>query len=317
MISRRIIRIKAMQSLYAFHSSPDQSINIAEKEFFFSINKAYDLYHLLLQLLVEIRNFSLNRIDINKAKQIPSYEDLNPNQKFVSNKILEKLSENEALQKYLEKSKLTWINYPELVKKLYNEIVASEEFSRYMTSTNDYLAEDREFIEFILTEIIAPSEDLEEMLEDLSIYWNDDLEFVLSMVNKTIHKLKPTSDKSANLLPLFKDEEDIDYAKSLFRKAIINTKEHREIITKHLKNWDLDRVAFIDVLIMELALTEFIYFPSIPTKVSLNEYIDLAKYYSTEKSRTFVNGILDKILKSLKEEGKILKAGRGLIGEVE
>jgi N utilization substance protein B len=301
-----------MQSLYAFHSSSDQSINLAEKELFFSINKAYDLYHLLLQLLVEIRNHSLNRIELNRNKKIPTREDLAPNLKFASNEILIRLSKNEDLQVYLDKSKLTWINYPELVKKLYSELLVTEEYKRYMENSVNTTSEDRHLIEFLLTNIVAQSEDLYQMLEELSIYWNDDIEFVISMIIKTIHKLRPTKE---NLLPLFKDEEDLQFAKTLFRKSVLNSAEHREIIKNHLRNWDLDRVAFIDVLIMELAITEFIYFPSIPTKVSLDEYIDLARYYSTEKSRTFINGILDKILKSLKEEGKINKAGRGLVGE--
>jgi len=306
-----------MQSLYAFHSSPDQSINLAEKELFFSINKSYDLYHLLLQLLVEIRIYALNRIDSNRNKKMVTNEDLNPNLKFVSNTILVKLSENEALQKYIEKTKISWVNYPELVRKLYNELTASEEYAKYMVNSTQYNSEDRDLIEFFLTNIISQSDDLYQMLEELSIYWNDDLEFVLSMIIKTLKKMKSATDNSAALLPLFKDEEDYEFTKTLFRKAVLNSAEHREIIKNHLRNWDIDRVAFIDVLIMELALTEFIYFPSIPSKVSLNEYIDLAKYYSTEKSRTFINGILDKILKSLKDEGKIIKAGRGLIGESE
>ncbi len=317
MISRRIIRIKVMQSLYAFHSSPDQTINLAEKELFYSINKSYDLYHLLLQMLVEIRNYALNRIELNKMKKIPTREDLNPNMRLVNNQILVKLSENSSLNSYLEKSKLTWINYPELVKKLYNQFIESEQYKNYMSATDSTILEDRQIIEFFLTDILAVEDDLYQILEELSIYWNDDVEFVVGMIIKTISKFKPSTTDSKGLMPLFKDEEDRDFAKNLFRKAVINAEEHREIIKKHLRNWDLERVAFIDVLIMELALCEFIYFPSIPTKVSLNEYIDLARYYSTSKSQTFINGIMDKILKSLKEEGKISKTGRGLIGEVD
>ena len=315
MISRRIIRIKVMQSLYAFHTSPDQTINLAEKELFFSINKSYDLYHLLLQLLVEIREFALNRIEQNKNKQILTKEDLNPNLKFVQNEILLRLSQNEALKKYQEKSKLSWIDYPELIKKFYNELSKTEEFTKYMSNPSSSISEDRNLIEFLLVEIIAQSDDLYQFLEEQSIYWNDDVEFVVSMIIKTLKKFKLSTDYSKSLLTLFKDEEDIEFTKKLFRKSVLNSEEHRQIIKKHLRNWDLDRVAFIDVLIMEMALCEFLYFPSIPTKVSLNEYIDLAKYYSTEKSRTFINGILDKILKSLKDEGKISKAGRGLVGE--
>ena len=317
MISRRIIRIKVMQSLYAFHSSPDQTINLAEKELFFSINKSYDLYHLLLQLLVEIQDFAFNRIEQNKLKNLPTKEDLSPNLKFFKNEILVKLSENIALKDYLEKNKLSWNDHPELIKKLFTELSESDTYINYMSTEENSIEEDRKLIEFFLTDILPCSDDLYQILEEQSIYWNDDIEFVVGMIIKTIKKFKISTPDFKSLMPLFKDEDDKDFAKQLFRKATLKTEEHREIIKKHLRNWDLDRVAFIDVLIMEMALCEFLYFPSIPTKVSLNEYIDLARFYSTSKSQTFINGILDKILKSLKDEGKISKVGRGLIGENE
>lgn len=306
-----------MQSLYAFHSSPDQTINLAEKELFFSINKSYDLYHLLLQLLVEIQDFAINRIELNKLKNLPTEEDLNPNFRFFKNEILVKLSENLALKDYLAKNKLSWIDHPELIKKLYTELIESEMYASYMSAEENSIEKDRELIEYFLTNILGTSEDFYQILEEQSIYWNDDVEFVVGMIIKTIKKIKISTPEFKSLMPLFKDEEDREFTKQLFRKATLNSQEHREIIKKHLRNWDLERVAFIDVLIMEMALCEFLYFPSIPTKVSLNEYIDLARFYSTSKSQTFINGILDKILKSLKDEGKISKIGRGLIGENE
>lgn len=306
-----------MQSLYAIHSSDNQSINQAEKELFFSINKTYDLYHLLMQLFVEVGDFAANRIEQNRNKKVPSREDLHPNTKFINNLIYLKLKDNQALAKYLVTSKIGWVNYPEFVRKAYTELVESEEYRRYMQNETNQLDEDRDLAEYFFAGILAPSEELEALLEEQSIYWNDDTEFVLSMIIKTLQKFKMTSDGTRSLLPLFKDDEDREYAKNLFRRVLLNSKEHRAVIDQHLRNWDLERVAFIDVLIMEMAICEFLEFPSIPTKVTLNEYIDLAKYYSTEKSRTFVNGILDKILKSLKDQGKIVKAGRGLKGELE
>ncbi|MFA9390484.1 MAG: transcription antitermination factor NusB [Prolixibacteraceae bacterium] len=317
MISRRIIRIKVMQSLYAFHSSPDQTLNMAEKELFFSINKSYDLYHWLLQLLVDMHSFALDRLEIKKLKNLPTSEDLNPNTKFVQNSIVLKLTENKSLQDYIGKSKLSWMDHPELIKKLHNELLESEFYAKYVANSENTIKEDRELVDYFYSNIVAQSDDIYQLLEEQSIFWNDDLEFVASMIIKTLRKFKASTGSGKALMPLFKDEDDIDFTKKLFRKSVLNTNEHREIIKKHLRNWDLDRVAFIDVLIMEMALSEFIYFNSIPTKVSLNEYIDLAKFYSTTKSRTFINGILDKILKSLKDEGKIVKAGRGLIGENE
>lgn len=317
MISRRIIRIKVMQSLYAFHSSPDQSINLAEKELFFSINKSYDLYHWLLQLLVEVHAYALDRQEIKKQKNLPTAEDLNPNTKFVQNAIILKVTENKPLRDYIEKSKLSWFDHPELIKKLYNQLMESEFYAEYMANKNTSIKEDRDMVDFFFANIVAQSDDIYQLLEEQSIYWNDDLEFVASMIIKTLRKFKPNTGTAKALMPLFKDEDDIEFTKKLFRKAVLSSEEHRAIIKSHLRNWDLDRVAFIDVLIMEMALCEFMYFNSIPTKVSLNEYIDLAKFYSTSKSRTFINGILDKILKGLKEEGKINKVGRGLIGENE
>lgn len=314
MISRRIIRIKVMQSLYAFHSSPDQTINLAEKELFHSINKSYDLYHWLLQLLVDVHDHASELIELKKKKNFPTPEDLNPNLRFRQNIIIHKVNENKPLQDYVNKQKLSWHDHPELIRKLFNQLVESEEYIRYMTNENNTINDDRNIIDYFYANIVAETDDIHQLLEEKSIYWNDDVEFVLSMIIKTLSKFKMSTPDFKSLMPLFKDEDDLNFTKSLFRKTVLSSEEHREIIKTHLRNWDLDRVAFIDVLIMEMAISEFLYFPSIPTKVSMNEYIDLAKYYSTSKSQTFINGILDKIHTSLKDEGKIVKTGRGLIG---
>jgi len=191
----------------------------------------------------------------------------------------------------------------------------SDTYESYMESEESSFQDDRKFIEKLFNKIILVSEDLYQVLEEQSIYWNDDVEFVISMIIKTIKKFNEFSSSDQSLMPLFKDLEDREFTKQLIRKAIINHDELRELIKEHSKNWDVDRIAFMDVLIMQLAITEFLYFPSIPTKVSMNEYIELSKFYSTEKSRNFINGILDKTLKDLKKEGKINKMGRGLIGE--
>lgn len=315
MISRRVIRIKVMQTLYSLHCSDEKSINLAEKELFFSIQKTYDLYHLMLQLLVDIKDFAVTRIEQNLTKHRPSVDDLNPNNKFVENVVIAKIAENTNLEKYIQTGKLSWINNPELIKKLYSELCETDEFKRYMANENRSEKEDTELVDFIYTDIFATSEDLSQILEEQSIYWNDDLEFVISMILKTIRKFKANTSPNKALLPLFKEEDDLDFTKKLFRKSVLDYKEHQAVIETHLKNWDLDRIAFIDLLIMQLAITEFLNFPSVPTKVTLNEYIDLARFYSTSKSRTFINGILDKILKDLKTQGKVIKAGRGLIGE--
>ncbi len=315
MISRRIIRIKVFQVLYAYYTSPDKSMNNSEKELFFSFQKTYDLYHYLIQLIIEIANHAEVVIERRKKKHFPTEEDLNPNTRFIDNQLIHQLKINTNLEKQLEQSKLNWSNEPELIKKLYDIMVKSEFYTQYMTAEKTSYAQDKKVIENLFNEILLQSEDLMILLEEQSIYWNDDIDFVVSMIIKSLKKFKEYSAEDQRLMPMFKDVEDREFAQNLFRKVIINRDETKGIVSEYTENWDVERIAFIDNLIMEMAITEFMYFPSIPTKVSLNEYIELAKYYSTQKSRHFINGILDKSLKALQKEGKVKKAGRGLIGE--
>lgn len=315
MISRRIIRIKVLQVLYAHYTSPEKSINNSEKELFFSVQKTYDLYHYVLRLVVEIADHAISIIELRKKKHFPTKEDLNPNTRFVSNKVIYQLRYNDQIKTQLDQSKLSWENEPELVKRLYNELLETDFYKEYMSAPERNYQDDKKVIELLLAEVILQSEELASLLEEQSIYWNDDLDFVTSMAIKTVKKLKEFSDEKTSLMPLFKDEEDRDFAKNLYRKCVVNHTDLSKIVETYTENWDVERIAFLDSLIMEMAIAEFLYFPSIPTKVSLNEYIELSKYYSTQKSRNFINGILDKALKALKQEDRIQKAGRGLIGE--
>ncbi len=315
MISRRIIRTKVLQMLYAYYTSTDKSLSNTEKELFFCIRKSYDLYHYLLALMLEIADYAAQKIEIRKNKHQPTPEDLHPNTKFISNLIIQQLRENRQLNAYLNQTKLSWVNHPELIKELFQFLIESDIYKAYMADSNRSFLEDRKFIDKVFNNIILLTEDLHEVLEEQSIYWNDDIEFTISMISKTLKKFNPHSGSDQTLMPLFKDEDDREFAKNLLRKSIINHDELRTLIKEHSSNWDLDRIAFMDILIMQLAITEFLYFPSIPTKVSMNEYIELSKFYSTEKSRNFINGILDKTLKDLKTTDKINKTGRGLIGE--
>ncbi len=315
MISRRIIRTKVLQVLYAYYSTEEKSINTTEKELFFCIHKAYDLYHYLFYLVIEIADYAENRIEIKKNKHQPTYEDLHPNTKFISNQVIAQLRSNRQLNTYLDQKKLHWKDNPELIKELYLLMTDSESYNGYMNDKTRSYLDDRKFIEKLFNKVILVSEDLYNVLEEKSIYWNDDVEFVISMITKTLKRFHELTDADQKLMPLFKDEEDRQFTKDLFRKSVLNHNELRELIKEHSNNWDVDRIAFMDILIMQLAITEFLYFPTIPTKVSLNEYIELSKFYSTEKSRNFINGILDKTLKDLKRTEKVNKAGRGLIGE--
>jgi N utilization substance protein B len=303
--------------LYAFFTSPETSINNTEKELFFSLQKTYDLYHYLMALVIEIEKFAQDRIDLGLKKHRPTSADLDPNTRFVRNQLISQLKSNISLNKYIESSKLSWENNDELIRKLYLALVDQDFYQKYMALEKCSYADDRKLVEDLFKYLILDNEDIESLLEEQSIFWNDDLDFVVSMILKTFKKFKEFSDERQALLPMYKDEEDRQFAKDLYRKVVLNHTENMVLIKQHTVNWDIERIAFIDTLILELALSEFLYFPSIPTKVTMNEYIELSKYYSTEKSRNFINGILDKALRDLKKANKVLKAGRGLIGEGE
>lgn len=316
MVSRRLLRIKILQICYAYFKSDNQSIDLSEKELFFSIQKSHDLYHYLILLMLDVDQYAQSRIELASHKRIPTFDDLNPNKKFVENKLLKLLEKNSALKHYLTNQKLSWVKYPELVKNLYLEIRESELYKAYMGSATTSFTEDKKFISDVYSHIIINFEPLYQNLEEQSIYWNDDVEFVINMILKSLRSFKVNSDESVELMPLFKNDEDIEFTKRLFRKVVLNYKEYEGLIGKFIQNWDVERVAFIDNVIMCLAIAEMTEFSDIPTKVSLDEYIEIAKFYSTQKSNLFINGILDKIVEHLKKEGRIVKTGRGLIGEI-
>lgn len=312
MISRRLLRIKVLHILYAYFNSSDEGINKYEKDLFFSIEKSHDLYHLFFLLLIDIKEFAQNKIDRAKNKRVPTQEDLNPNLRFVENRVIKQLNSSNRFYKYLDEKKLTWVNHPELIKKMYNVLVESDTYNRYMLSSDDSFKADKEFIIAFFSEFLVDNDDLYQILEEHSIFWNDDIEFVLSMNIKTVQKAK-AGNIDLNLFPLFKNDEDRDFVKKLYRMVILDHVENAALIQDHIKNWDVDRIAQMDLLVLEMAVTEILQFPSIPVKVSFNEYIELVKFYSTDRSNAFVNGVLDKIIQKLKAEGKVKKAGRGLM----
>jgi len=317
MISRRQLRIKVLQTLYAYYNADDSDISKSEKELQFSIGKAYDLYHYLLVLIIDIALYAESRIEIARNKKIPTYEDLHPNTRFIDNRIITLLRENAQLLKYIDQKKLNWANYPELIKELYNMMIADEHYLAYMAADESGFEEDKKVLIKIYNQIILPNEYLDQVLEEQSIFWNDDVEYIVSMVVKTIKRFKESDGPGKDLLKIYKNDEDKDFSVLLFRNAMLHRDEYLAYIRDNTKNWDLERIAFLDILIMQMAIAEMITFPTIPTKVTLNEYLDIAKYYSTEKSNVFINGVLDKILAQLKSGNKLLKSGRGLIGELE
>lgn len=317
MISRRLLRIKTLQILFAFYRGESDSLAKAESELAHSNRKAYDLYHYLFLLLLEMRDFAEKRIEIAKQKHMPSYDDLHPNTRFVDNGVLRIIDDNEHLKSYLKQYKLSWVNYPELIKKLYQKVAASDYYNSYMNAEQCTFNDDKQLIVNILSKELESFDDFTQCLEEQSIYWNDDLDFMIGMVVKTIKKFKENQPPSSPLFPMFKNEDDEDFAKKLLRKVVLNHQESVKIIDKFTKNWDVERIASMDILIMEMAINEILEFPSIPVKVSFNEYIEISKFYSTDQSSTFINGVLDKIIESLRNENRINKQGRGLLGEEE
>jgi len=315
MISRRLLRIKALMALYAFNRREDENLAQAETELMFSIGKTYDLYHYLFLLALEVADVASEKIDIALQKRMPTPQDLNPQRRFIDNQVIAQLRKNQAFNKYISSKKLSWTHYPHIPRLLYNKMIAWEEYEKYMSSENHNYISDKKFIISLITVLFAESDDLQSNLEEQSIYWNDDMEYISAMIEKTLKKFKADSDENIPMMPLYKNEEDEEFVKILFKKAILNNKKCADLIDKNTTNWEVERIALMDILVMQLAITEILEFPEIPVKVTLNEYIEIAKYYCTSKSSTFVNGILDNIVKEIREEGLFNKFGRGLVGE--
>ncbi len=315
MISRRLLRIKALLVLYAFNRKKGDNLEAAEKELLQSLKKSYDLYHLLLLLIIEIIDVAEERIEIARNKKIPTQEDLNPNTKLIDNRLIKQLSVNKQLKDYSNKAGLSWRKYLELPRKYYNILKDSEIYTDYMNSGKSSYGEDKKLVARLFDLILMESEELESVLEEESVYWNDDLDFISIMVDKTIRQFKESSTEDHRLMTLYRSDDDELYVKTLLRKTILKNDLLTELIDRNTTNWEIERVALMDTLVMQLAITEIMEFPEIPVKVTLNEYIEIAKFYCTSKSSTFVNGILDKIVRELRGKNMFSKQGRGLIGE--
>jgi N utilization substance protein B len=317
MISRRLLRIKALMALYAFNRRDDGDLAHAEKELLFSIGKSYELYHYILLLIVELADVTGEKIDLALRKKIPTPEDLNPNRRFADNMLIRQIRENTSLKKFVATSKISWANHPEIPRTLYNKMQKWEPFIEYMTAEKSSYNADKKIISKLVTEFFPVSEDLLSGFEEQSIFWNDDLDYVAAMIEKTFRKFRDERGFQGSLMPQYRNDDDEQYVIKLFRKVILRSKECSELIDRNTTNWEVERIALMDILVMQLAITEIIEFPEIPVKVTLNEYIEIAKYYCTSKSSTFVNGILDKVVREMKEKETFRKTGRGLVGDME
>lgn len=301
MLGRRQLREKAMQAIYAWKTAgEDSNQRLIEKNMLKGVDEIYDLYIYLLNLLAFQKTIAEHKIGLARNKKLPTEQDLNPNLKFVENAIFKILEENEELNDYTERnSQLKWDMLDTYPSSVFKEITSSEIYKEYMSNPNQSFDEDKEFIMKIYEEIIAPNEVIHEWLEERNLYWADDFHIGNSMVMTTLKSFVPNSKSSFKLFKVYKDDDDRKFIVDLFRSTTRYSSETIKMVEEKATNWELDRIAVLDLALLQMALTEFHYFPNIPPKVTLNEYIELSKVYSTEKSKIFVNGILDRSLKEL------------------
>ena len=306
MINRELIRIKIVQLTYAYYQNGNRNMDNAEKELLFSLAKAYDLYNYLLALIVSVTQEERHRVEIaaNRANREGTEA---PSNRFVNNKFAVQLEENKQLNLFMESQKRRWEDDMEAVRKLCDQIEQSNIYQEYMASDDDSYEADREVWRKIYRTLIQENPDLDAVLEEKSLYWNDDKEVVDTFVIKTIKRFDPANGADQELLPEYRDEEDRDFALKLFRSTILNADDYQRYMSESSRNWDFSRLAYMDVVIMQIAIAEMLTFPNIPVTVTINEYVDLAKLYSTPRSGGYINGMLDTIARHLIQTGKMMK----------
>ena len=314
MLNRRHIRIKVMQSIFAFSGTEGDDLKKDEKFLFTSIEKISDLYLAILSLLIELQKKANSKLEISQKKLLATSEDINPNRKFADNQVLSSISNNAAIKDIIAKRKLNfWDLDFEYVDLVYKAIINSDLYKEYMAEGPSSFKEDKDFVVDIYTDIIAPNDKLFEYFEDKQISWVDDLPVVNTTIVRKLTKLKPTKPEAFFMPQLFKDDEDKVFAKDLLIKTLLNSTKFKDEIAAKTTNWDAERLASLDNVILQMAICEFQKFPSIPVKVTINEYLEIAKEYSTPKSSVFINGILDKIIKEYRAKNIHNKIGRGLM----
>lgn len=305
-----------MQSIYAMHQNGSDNLEKEEKFLFQSIENIQDLYLIMLSALIEIRNAEEDFIEKSSKKHLATAEERNPNRKFINNEVLHLLNESNSLSIALADRKIdNWKRNDDYVLILLEDIRKSELYTKYMQTRVGNFEEDRDFVADLFTEVIAPNEKLYEYLEDHKLTWVDDIPLVNTMIAKQLKQLKPAVEgRDAVFVPkLYKDADDKEFVKALFRKTVLNDTELAKEFIDKTPNWDTERIAEIDAIILKMAICEFLKFPSIPVKVTINEYLEIAKEYSTPKSSIFINGILDNLIKDYQGSNKLIKTGRGLM----
>ncbi|MAW21576.1 MAG: hypothetical protein CMD16_04185 [Flavobacteriales bacterium] len=309
MLSRRHIRLKVMQSLYAYFSNKEDEVLKAERSMLKHFEEVVELKLVIIGLLVELVKYADNFYKEGKKKYLPTDLDLHPNRRFIDNPVVNQIFSNDKLMNRVNKFSAIWLqNDLDIIRKLFVDLHSSDLYQKYTVSTNESVELDKKFIIDALNDCILKNELVHHVLEERSIYWIDDLPFIATIIFGNIK-----DDISLDTSEVFKDISDKDFALELFRNIIINNDEYENIIVRFAINWDLDRIAIMDQLLLKMAFSEILSMSELPVKVSMNEYIEIAKYYSTSKSRLFINGLLDNFVKTYSKEGKIRKVGRGLI----
>ena len=309
MLSRRHIRLKVMQSLYSYFSAKEDNMPVAERAMLKHINEVVELNLVIIALLIELVKHADDFYEEGKKKHLPTEADLKPNRRFVDNELIALIREDNSLMNRVSKVSGIWLkNDYDIVRKLFTELYKSEQYTKYLAVEDKGVDVDQRFIVNALNDIILSNELVHHILEERSIYWIDDLPFVATIIMGQIK-----SQKSMNPTSVFKDDSDEKFALKLFRNTINNNKDYEDIIVKFSKNWELDRIAIMDQLFLKMAFAEILSMEDLPIKVSMNEYIEISKYYGGAKSKLFVNGLLDNVVKTYTREGKIKKIGRGLV----
>ena len=295
-----------LQTIYSYYQGEGELIN-AQRELAASIDRSYDLYFYILQLCVEVADYCDRQQEAAKLKYMATLSELNPNKKFVNNKLIAQLRANETLQSHLTASGLSWAQYQHVPKSVFNDLALTDEYKAYMADNDGTYAKDKAIIAFLIEHVILENSDFFDALEAQSVYWIDTVEFFAGMSLRTIDRYKASHGADAKMLPKYKNDDDAQFADQLLLKAVASGDRYREFISESADNWDLERIALLDILLIQVALAEVEQFPEIPLRVTFNEYIEIAKNYSTEKSPLFINGVLDKIVQKLRDSGDVIK----------
>ena len=315
MLNRRFLRVKALQAIYAYHQSESSNLPQAERQLLEGVDELYKLFVYQLSFWVEIKRFAERRIEENKQKHFPTEEDLNPNMKFVNNRILVALEDNKHLMKLEEQYKIDWADSREdFIRNMFVKLTETLEYQEYMTNGKDDFNDDKRFLVTVIDTYMPENGLLFDYYSDRDLSFNSDYQLAVYLLWKFISEMSSAFNASSLLPPVYKSEdEDKEFVIKLFEKTLLHADEYMELVKANISNWDYERLALMDKILIYMAMTEFIEFHSIPVKVTINEYIEISKFYSTPESRRFVNGMLDRLSTVLKEEGKLVKTGLGLV----